>query len=175
MRFASLMILAAVIFAGCQDRPRAPALRDDPVFEDAQSGMRFLAPTGWAETARSAFPDGRADKDTMLVRYQSPPTEKPATFEVSFIDAPDSADVVAMLSAPSHGASKWTNAEPPEQLKLNSGAATRYHLTDNKLTKESVVFRRGERLYFFTFIYSNSNATVRDRMHDVVVSVAWSK
>jgi len=175
MQLARVWILLAVVIAGCQDRPKAPALRDDPVFEDARSGLRFLAPTGWTETARSAFPDGPADKDTMLVRYQPPPTDKPASFEVSFIDAPESADVGAMLAAPSHGVSSWTLAESPEPLKRNDAPATRYRLTQNKLTKESIVFRRAGRLYFFTFVYSTSDSTVRERMHDVVQSVSWSK
>ncbi len=174
MQLARVSIVLAFVVAGCQDRPKAPALRDDPVFEDAQAGVRFLAPTGWIETARSAFPPGPAEKDTMLVRYQSPPTEKSAVFEVSFVDAPESADVTAMLAAPSHGASNWASSEPPEPLKLNA-AATRYHLAHKNMSKESIVFRRGDRLYFFTFVYLNSDSTVRERMHDVVQSVVWSK
>ena len=175
MQPARVSIVLAVIVCGCQDRPKAPALRDDPVFEDAQSGLRFLAPTGWTETARSAFPSGPADKDTMLVRYQSPPSDKSAIFEVSFIDAAESADVAAMLTAQSYGVSNWTLDGKPEPLSVHDAAATRYRLTEKKLTKESIVFRRVGRLYFFTFVYSSSDSTIRERMQDLVQSVTWSK
>jgi hypothetical protein len=175
MQLARVSIVLAVVIAGCQDRPKAPALRDDPVFEDFQSGLRFLAPTGWAETARSAFPDGPANKDTMLVRYQTPPSDMSAVFEVTFVDAPESADVVAMLAVRSYGVSNWTLEGKPEALAVRDASATRYRLTQKKLTKESIVFRRGGRLYFFTFVFSTSDGTIRERMQEVIKSISWSK
>jgi hypothetical protein len=175
MQLARVSIVLALIFSGCQDRPKAPALRDDPVFEDSQSGLRFLAPTGWTETARSAFPKGPADKDTLLVRYQSAQADKFAVFEVSFVDAPESADIAAMAAAPSHGVHSWSPAGAPEALTVRDAKATRYRLTQKKMTKESIVFRRGGRLYFFTFVYLTTEGAVRDRIQDVVESVVWSK
>ena len=48
-------MLAAVLLAGCQPKPKAPALLDEPVFQ-SDEGFRFLVPEGWIMAARGNVP-----------------------------------------------------------------------------------------------------------------------
>ncbi len=175
MRIASILILLSLCICGCRERPKAPPLRDDPVFEEPKKGLRFLAPKGWSQTARSSFPEGPTEKDTLLVRYQSAPSDKPAFFEVTYIDAPESADVMAMLTAASNSMGAWTSAGAPEPQTINNVQATRYRLTQKLYAKESVVFRRGGRLYFFTYVFPTADTATRELLREVVQSITWSK
>ena len=53
---AGLALVLAVAAAGCSDRPRAPRLSNDPVYQNDAIGLRFLAPEGWTIVSRAAAP-----------------------------------------------------------------------------------------------------------------------
>jgi hypothetical protein len=169
------LLLLLTLAAGCTDRPQAPALRNDAEFEDGGVGLRFRAPAGWTQVARSAPPAWSADKEWLLVRYQSPPGGQPALFEVTFLDAPPGADVPAMLKEPSHSRPAWTPAGDPVPLALGGAEATRYALTSQSMSKESVVVRRGERLYFITSVFATGDEHSRELAREAVRSASWSK
>src|SRR5262245_60271828 len=101
MRQIRLLALLAMI-AGCSDRPRAPALRNDPVYENTSAGIRFMVPAGWTQQAKSEPSSKPANTEQLLVRYTGPRSPIPATFEVTYQDVDDSDDLQALLAAPSH-------------------------------------------------------------------------
>ena len=169
-----LIFLIAVI--GCTERPSAPALRDEPVYDNPREGLRFLKPQGWIQQAKSAAPAGPADVERMLVRYAGPPGVKPPTFEVSMQDLGESTDMAAFLAEPSHNiAAPWQLVGQPESLTMDGVAATRYAFTQQNMMKESVVVRRGKRFYFFTLLGTASDAQSREQIRSLIREVRWTR
>lgn len=174
MRRIQILLLAALV-AGCEDRPRAPALSDDAAFDDSRHGLRFQAPAGWRQVARSNSPGDIADREFLLARFQSGIKDKPAVFEVTFIDISESVDVQRMLAAPSHSLKAWTPAGSAEAHTINGAAATRYAFTQAGTNKDAFVFPRGKRLYTFSIAYGTADQKSLDQFRESVKSVEWSK
>src|SRR3954470_24218650 len=100
-------LLAFFLFiAGCNSqRPRAPALRDGPVYDNPEIGLRFLTPTNWTQVARSDTPPP-GPGERLLVRFQAPATVSHALFEVT-VEEGAAEDVGALLRQASHSAPSW--------------------------------------------------------------------
>src|SRR5262245_25916538 len=96
---------AALVLASCSSGPRAPALRDEAVYQNDREGFRFRVPEGWTQHAKSDLPPGKANKEHLLVSYRR--SSKPASLEVSLADVPESADLATYLAGPSFGAKQW--------------------------------------------------------------------
>jgi hypothetical protein len=176
MRHACVCLIIVLMSAGCSDRPKAPPLRDEPVFDDPRTGLRFVAPPGWVQIMRSAeLPTGPLEREWVLVRYQSPPGEQPATFEATLLDAPESADMAALVTAESHSLGPWRLANQPQALAVAGLEATRYTVIFKNTTKESVVVRRGGRLWFLTGVFGVKDAQAQTIVRQVVESVTWGK
>src|SRR5689334_14831576 len=103
---APLILVCAALLAGCNSRPRAPALRDDPVYQNDREGFRFLAPEGWTQSARTEVPPGKVKTETPLVDYRRTKGEGRAALRVSLADLPESTDLESYLSGPSYGVKK---------------------------------------------------------------------
>ena len=97
MRFASTWF-GLVVICGCSSQPQAPALIDEPVYENDQEGIRFLAPEGWSLRGKSALPPGPVTRERQLVEYRQLRGRGDATFEVSRYDLPADADLIEHLS-----------------------------------------------------------------------------
>lgn len=171
-RFA---LLFAILLLGCNERPKAPALGNDPVYHNSHEGFRFVAPEGWTQTASANFPDEAIDKERMLVRYEGRTGDSPAALEVSCIKLPESADLDAILDAPSHSISNWHREGAAKSIQIHDEPASRYIFLSNKTAKEVVVFRRGGRVYFFTTVYAAHDAKSRDLARQAVESVVWTR
>jgi hypothetical protein len=171
---AGLVVLLSATWGA---RPRAPALIDEPVYHNAREGFRFLVPEGWAIHARGEPPPGRVDKERLLVNYQRTGSEKPAFFEVTLADLPPATDLAAHLAGPSYGSESWRQKTLPETLDVGGVAATRFVATSrvgkDDLTKETVAVRRGERVYFFTAVYTSGDTAVREQLRRTVGSLIW--
>src|SRR5262245_1447579 len=85
------------LLLGCTPKPVAPALRDEPVYQNDQEGFRFLVPEGWSQNARTEVPPGPVEKERLLVQYKRRPPAKPATLEVSMADLPSSTNLATYL------------------------------------------------------------------------------
>ena len=169
-------MIALAALAGCTDRPRAPALRDESVFDNTREGIRFLTPSGWTLQARSEVPPGPADTERLLVRYAGPPSATPPSFEVALQDLAESTDLVAHLKAPSHSiTTPWNIAEPAQPLTIGGAAGNRFTFSQGDITKETVAFRRGARVYFFTGIFATADTQSRDQIRQAVQSLSWTK
>lgn len=173
-----LALLSAGLLAGCRPRPKAPALLDEPVFQNAE-GFRFLVPEGWIMAARGNLPPGALDKERLLVQYRRAESDSQATLEVSAADLPEDANLADYLSGPSFSATHWDRSGSPEKLEAGGQPGTRYRFTAlinrAKLAKEVTVFRRGERVYFFTLLFAPADATAPEQIHRALGRLVWTK
>jgi hypothetical protein len=174
---ALLLALWIFFLARGEGRPRAPALRDDPVFQNSREGLRFLVPEDWHQQARAEMPPGKIEKERVLVSYRRGSSDKPALLEVSLVDLPPGTDLAAYLAEPSYGVSHWQSAGRPEPLHIQGAEAQRFVFTarvgqDNQ-TREVTAFRRGERVYLFTGIFRPVDTTARAQIRQAVDSILW--
>ena len=172
------LLAAALLAAGCTQRPHAPVLRNEAVYQNAQEGFRFLPPEGWAMHTRTNLPPGPLDKEHVLVAYRKiqPGASRPAAFEVSCADLPESADLTAHLSA---GKGKWRAVKPPEPVSAGNAQGVRITLTgragNEPVQKEVVAVRRGGRVYFFALIAAPNDTAAREPARQAVGSLLWKE
>ena len=176
-RFA-VFAVTLLVFAGCNSKPQAPALRDEPVYHSDKEGLRFLVPEGWSLHAKSDAQPGKLERERLLVQYQRFTSDKGATFEVTLADLPESTDLGAHLTGPSYGVKKWEPTGKPEKIEIRGVPATRYIFRGKvggsvDMTKETVVFRRGGRVYFFHGLFGPTDAKARDQVRRAVESTIW--
>src|SRR5262245_7411677 len=174
---AVVLLLVSVLVSGCSRKPQAPALRDEPVYENAQEGFRFLAPEKWTQHARATLPPGKVDKERLLVGYRRHEAGTSALLEVSRADLPESTKLTDYLSGPAFSARQWKAKGPPEELEINGVPAVRSLFLmgagkDEKV-REVVTFRRGERCYFFSGVYAASDVKAREEIRRSVDSVIF--
>jgi hypothetical protein len=170
-----MLVIAGLVIVGCDSGPRAPVLRDGPVYQNNREGFFFLVPDGWIQIARSELPSGKLVKERLLVSYRS--TEKGMEFEVSMADLPEKADLKSYLEGPSFSVAKWKAISPEESVEIGGRPATRLLLVGEsarkKVSKEVVYFRRNERVYFFTGVYLTSETNARSQIRQAVSSTSW--
>jgi hypothetical protein len=127
--------------------------------------------------SKGEAPPGRADKERLLVNYQNTGAGKPAFLEVTLVDLPESTDLAAYLAGPSYGSEFWRQKPPPQPLDLGAAHGVRYVYTSrvgkDDLTKEVVVVRRGERVYFFIAIFATGDTDTREQIRKAVGSLIW--
>ncbi len=171
------LIAGCALLVGCSSKPRAPALENEPVYQNKREGFRFVVPEGWIQTAKADIPPGKAAKERLLVAYQRPVHGKPAFLEVSLADLPDSTDLAAYLAEVPYGTSKWRRSDPPQPLDVGGVPATRYFYTTrvgkDDLTREVTTFRRGERVYFFSGVYPTGDSQAREQLRRAAASTIW--
>jgi hypothetical protein len=170
-RLCPLLIL---LVAGCTERPQAPALRDDPVYDNPAAGLRFAAPPNWSMVARSDQPrEGPGER--LLVRYQVATHVVRATFEVTLDAKPDSENVEALVKQGSHGVMNWEMVGTPAPITVGQVPGTRYILKHKGTTKEVVAIRRDNRLFLFTLIAATLDTESREQIRRVIDGVTWTK
>jgi hypothetical protein len=169
----------AALVLGCSSRPRAPALRDDPEYQNEREGFRFLVPGGWKQHARTDAPPGKYPKDLLLVEYKHFEGGKGAMLQVSLADLPGETDLGTFLAGPSFGVKEWKLAPGREGLEVDGVSGVRLvftgRLARQEMTREVVAFRRGERVYFFTGFFVRGDTEARDQVRRAVASTVWKK
>jgi hypothetical protein len=169
--------VVAALVAGWRSGPHAPALSNEPVYQNSQEGFRFLAPENWAQYAKAVLPPGKLDKERLLVGYRCPPPDKPAQLEVSRADLPPDTDLTEYLRKPAFGSDKWQVKGTPEDVPVNGVPAVRTTLVARsgreETVREVVTFRRGERVYFFSGLYPGGDTKAREEIRRSVGSVIW--
>jgi hypothetical protein len=170
-------MVCAVLLSACSPRPRAPALDNDPVYQNRREGFRFIVPEGWIQLAKADLPPGKVSKERLLVSYQRPVHGKTVFLEVSLADLPDSTDLAAYLAESSYGTSKWRRSGSPQELDFNGVSAVRYSYSiragKDDLVKEVTTFRRGERVYLFAGVYPTGDSQSREQLRRAVASTIW--
>jgi hypothetical protein len=169
--------LLPVLVAGCGPRPRAPALQDEPVYQNMQEGFHFLPPEGWIMHARAEVPPGKLSEEHLLVEYKRVTSAKPASLEVSMADIPIDTDLAACLEGRASPEEPWRPQGPPEKLEVGGQPAARRSLigqfVQDRTTREMVAVRRGERVYFFDGIFPADDSRAREQVRKAVASLAW--
>jgi hypothetical protein len=174
---ALLTLALALLAGGCDSRPRAPVLSDDPVYQNDREGFRFLVPDGWSQSTRSDVPRGKQTIETPLVAYTRRDVATFNSFRVSLMDLPTTADLAAHVSAPSYGVDRWSPTAPPEDVTMGKVSGVRYTLRGRSgredVIKEVVCVRRGERVYFFTSMYTPGDTDSRNQLRKLIESIIW--
>jgi hypothetical protein len=177
MRIAfPIWVLVAAAACGCADRPRAPALTTDAVFEDARVGLRFVVPDGWVMGMRAVPPPGPLAAPTRLVRYQSTTPDRAADLELLAIDLAESTDIAQYLADYHAAGKKWT-AGPTEPLTVNGVSGSRYEYSaaaQQGFRREVSAFRRGGRVYLFMTTHGAADTDSRDQVRRAVASIVWT-
>jgi hypothetical protein len=177
-RIAAAGLLLVAVLLGCQPKPKAPALIDEPVYQ-SDEGFRFLVPEGWIMGSRANVPPGPLESERPLVQYRRTSGDDFATLEVSAMDLPENTDMVKYLSTASFSARQWTQTGRPESMEAGGAQGTRYRFSapvkGGQLTKEVTVFRRGGRVYFFTVLFSPKDAGAAEQVRRALGSLAWTK
>ncbi len=173
-----LILLGFALVAGCTQKPQAPALRNDPIYQNDQEGFRFLVPDGWAMVGNSNHPPGTVKKNLILVQYRRKSTDQRGMLEVDMIDLPPSTDVPTYLAGSSFGVKQWRRTGSMEPVSTGGLAGERYEFTGrvggkDDMTKEVVVFRRGSRCYFFIGLFPPKDAGARAQIRQAVASTVW--
>lgn len=173
-----LVLFAILSSTGCQPRPKAPALIDEPVFQ-SDEGFRFLVPEGWIMAARSVVPPGRVKKESLLVQYRRTTDKNQATLEVSLADLSEDTDLTAYLSAPSFTATRWDLIGTPQTLDAGGREGKRYRfggdIHGGRIDREVTVFRRGGRVYFFTLLHSPGDTSALEQVHRAIGHLVWTR
>lgn len=175
-RPAALLLVA--LSAGCADRPSAPPLVNEAVYQNAAAGVRFLAPDGWQMLTRAELPPGPLAKPVVLVSYMEPRGEKPGELELVAADLPEGDDLGAFLAGYRIGGEKWAAPPAAEPVSVGGADGTRYTFTRGKkkdeYRREVTAVRRGGRVLFFAVTYAASDPAHRDQARKSVESVTWT-
>jgi len=170
-----VVISLLLLSASCGPSPKAPLLRDEPIYENRQAGFRFQVPEGWAQVAKGDLP-GDAAQERLLVEYQALATEQPAALQVTAIDLSPSANLEKYLSGPSF-AETWRPTAKPETFQVNRVEAMRFTF-ESKVKQENrgrevVAFRRKDRVYLFTSVFALKDTKAREQIRAATKSIIW--
>lgn len=169
----------ALLLPACADRPKAPPLSADSVYQNDEIGLRFLAPQGWAMQARATLPPGELRKPTILVAYRRGGAARPSEFDLLVGNADESTDLGAFLAEYQVGAGKWAQASAPKAVTVNGRAATQYVLTrtegKTEVRREATAFLTAGRVYFFLVTYAANDPATRESVRSSIDSIVWTK
>jgi len=173
------VLLGAVFTAvGCNSRPHAPALLNEPIYQDDQAGFRLEIPDSWIIYAKSNLSRGEPlPEERKLVGYRLTRADKPAMFEISCMDLAESADLTAYFTRHGAGPSSWRREGTPESITLGTMPAQRLVFVTGAGTgterKEVVAVRIGTRTYFFTLVSAPSDVETRDSVRRRLAGITW--
>ncbi|MFL5244711.1 MAG: hypothetical protein ACJ8FY_21625 [Gemmataceae bacterium] len=157
--------------------PRAPTLKNELDFQSAEEGFRFRAPNGWIRTSIGGkYPSGTAAQERKLVAYTKKGAH-PASLEVSYIDLPPETDLGTRLAEASFGQPAWKQTAAATPLTVAGVDGNRYVFSagsgSSEMVKEVVVFRRGERVFFFTGLFHGSDLGSQQQIRRALETLAW--
>jgi hypothetical protein len=169
--------LLLIFLAGCNARPRPPALQqNEAFFHDQREGLRFTPPAGWIQHGRAKPPREDGTHEFLLVKYKRLSEPKAAFLEVWVKDLPATADLSAYMDE-RLPARTWRRSSRSETVEVGRLPAIREafsgYYDKDRFVKEVVAVRRGERVYFFTGIFPTSDDQARDQVRQAVESTVW--
>ncbi len=171
------LVLLLVGVAGCPPRPHAPAIQDEPVYQNSQEGFKFVPPEGWKMHGRAEFPPGPMPDEHLLVEYKRLSAEKAASLEVSMIDVAPEIDLASGLPDRGGEFGTWKLQGAVERLEIGGRPAARAVFAGQSggenTHKEIVAVRRGRRVYYFTGIFLAGDGRARDQVRRAVASVSF--
>lgn len=173
----AVALLVGVI--GCQNRPKAPALADSPVYSNKAEGLRFLVPDGWTQTASSALPKGSFQREVVLVQYRLRSLGEAASVEILCFDEAEPRDLARYHANASHGVKDWKAVGEADRVSTTGMDGDRFtfegKVGEFSLVKEVVAFRRGTRVYNFIGLFDPEDDKSRQQIRRAVESIVWEK
>ena len=166
------------VLAGCEDKPRAPALTTEAVYSDSDAGLTFVAPEGWVLYAKVNLPaDHKLGHPQRLVAYRVGGGDRNGSFELYALDL-GGKGLLEYLAGPKMaiGAEKWTDKGKPTEETINGTNATRYlQVGAGKADRrrELIEFRRPDRTYVFVLSYKATDTQTREQAQRAVQSATW--
>lgn len=171
-----LPALALVVAIGCEAKPRAPVMSDDPIYHNDQLGLRFQIPEGWTQYANAMIPPGPQSKSRLVVAYRSV-QNRGAAFEVSIVDGPADSDLRAVAVEPTHGVKEWTPLGNPESITCGGVPAQRFRYSGRvdrePLIKEVVAVRRGGRIVSLVLIADATDTGALSATRRSIATISW--
>jgi len=142
-------------------------------------GFRFLVPEGWKQQANSNLPEGGLDKEICLTKFRVPST-KGASLEVLCFDRSFAPDIAKYHAEPSQGVKDWQLDGEATDLDVEGATGECLSLTaalpdGDKRTKNVTYFIRGDRVFSFVAISTESDLKSREEMRRAVRSLVWEQ
>lgn len=178
-RIRLILPLAAIIAAGCEEKPKAPPLKYEALFQSDNARIRFLAPRNWEIVTRSDVPPGELAKPVLLVSYlQSVGLARPAEFELYIADLPADTSFRTWYSGRKFGPAPWKLKDGEEAVEVGGVRGERFTSSvasgkDEQL-RETTAFRRGNRVYFFILTCAARDEDLRDHVRSCIASATWT-
>jgi hypothetical protein len=176
---AAGVLAAGLLSGGCTERPKAPSLTNDAVYQNDTIGLRFLVPEGWPIASRTELPPGGLPKPLILASYILSQADHPARLEVLAAEVPEGTDLYRFLADNPVGPQKWRALGPPQTMTINGAPATRHSMASGssraEVRREATAFHRGDRVFIFLVTFGASDSAARDTARRSIESVTWGK
>ena len=180
-RLPPLIAFAATfgLLAGCSDKPQAPSLTYDALFQSDRAGIRFLAPRDWTLVSRSDLPPGEFAKPILLVSYLQSSGPKPAELDLYIADLPPGADFARYFTERRFGPLTWKLKVSVQAIEIGGIRGERLSLTSgvgkDEVAREVSAVRRGGKVFFFLVSFAARDEDHRDHTRKCIESVTWTK
>lgn len=162
---------------GCDSSPRAPLLRDAPVYRSESEGFRFRVPEGWSQSANSVLPAGDLPGDIFLTRYQVTTTEGGASLQIICRNDVSADKLEEHWSGPAFGVMAWKLEEPLKNVTAGPVAGERIVfsglLGKKTLMKHVTCLHKNKRLYSFVGLYWQNDEFARQQIERALDSLIW--
>ncbi len=177
-RFAWGVLIGTLVWScGCDSGPRAPLLRDSPVYHSESEGFRFRVPEGWNQSANSVLPAGDLPGDIFLTRYQVKTTEGGASMQIICSNDKAVEQLEKHWSAPAFGVVEWKVVESLQKVKAGPIAGERIVYSGQQggktLMKHVTCLHKNKRLYSFVGLYWEHDAAARQQIERALDSLIW--
>src|SRR5262245_2834988 len=166
------------LMQGCDSRPRAPALSDEPVYVNMQEGFRFVAPEGWHIQSRGEFPQQELTKERMLVEYRHRREGRELSLLVSMVDVAPGTPISEYVTTRLYPRGSW-KLLGADQIRAGTLPAERLILgtqvDKEDVIREIVAVRRTNRLYFFSGSFPAKDSKGRDEIRKALSTLSWQE
>lgn len=163
--------------------PSAPLLRNESVYQNSRAGFRFSVPDGWTLIAKSDMPPGGTSQERILAEYKLL-SDRPASLLVTYLDLSASTELLVYLRSTAFGranesqdSDRWRISGEPETLTIDGHEAARIRMVSGKApalsSRDVVAFRRGDRAFFFTGLYTTADSKSGQQIQRAIESVRW--
>lgn len=178
LRWLALVLTLLGVASGCDSPPRAPSLRNGPVYHNKAAGFRFLVPDGWSQMASSHLPDSAIEKELCLTQFRVPSTGG-ASLEVLCFERDFVKDLARYHAEPSQGVKDWQLDGDPSTFDVEGGQGRRLSFSaagadGQPRVKDVVYFERGGRVFSFVAVCSASDPKAREELQRAVRSLVWA-
>lgn len=163
--------------SGCDSSPRAPLLRNSPVYHSESEGFRFRVPEGWSQSANTVLPAGDLPGDIFLTRYQVKTTEGGASLQIICRNDLSAEQLEQHWSGPAFGVTSWKVEEALKNVTAGPVAGERIVysglLGGKTIVKHVTCLHKNKRLYSFVGLYWQTDEFARQQIERALDSLIW--